>query len=155
MIEWDFDIDELGVTDFPFRGYVYTLAVDMEKPLDERVPEEIVVLAETDVDIQRAAKLHNGSLNGADYTVYYKLSKGQSWYLLWDDLTHILWDDGTKIVGETNGADDKYGPITIRRGMFFRGWAYGYTIEGEVEIIRPSQLGGVSFDVKVKKESNG
>lgn len=133
MLEWDFNIDELEVTDFPFRGYVYALEVDMSKDLDERVPEEVVYLDETNVDIQRAAKLHNGSLNGADYTVYYKLP----------------------INPDATGTDDKYGPITIRRGMFFRGWAYGYTVEGEVEIIRPSQIGGgVSFDVKVKKESS-
>lgn len=126
----EFDISGIDMTDFPFKGYFYEIIVDMEADLDKRESKEVIVF-ETACDIQRAAKLHNGSLNGADYTVYFPLEDNP---------------DSTSTV-------DKYGPIKIRRGMYFRGVAYGYTVEGEVEIIRPSQLGGCSCDIKVIKES--
>jgi hypothetical protein len=38
--------------------------------------------------------------------------------------------------------------------MTFRGEFYGYTVEGQVEIIRPSQLGGCSCDIKIVSETD-
>lgn len=129
MIE-DFDISELDMNDFPYYGKFYDWSIDMDAPLDERTPKETLVF-ETRCDIQRSAKLHSGSLLGADYTIYWPLEENP----------------------DATGTIDKYGPILVRRGMKFRGESYGYTIEGEIEIVRPSQLGGCSCDVKVKTET--
>jgi hypothetical protein len=52
------------------------------------------------------------------------------------------------------GDVDRYEQIPIRRGMTFRGEFYGYTVEGQVEIIRPSQLGACSCDIKVVSETD-
>lgn len=124
-------IEDYDVVEYPFIGGVfYTYETDMKKPLDQRIPEEVVVL-ETVFDAQRAAKLHNGISNGADYTIYWPLTP---------DL-------------ESQDSWDKYMPINVKRGMRFRGIAFGVLIEGEVEIVRPSQLGSCSADVKVLTES--
>lgn len=126
-----FDISDLGVAEFPWiDGIFYTYETDMNKPLNERKPEEVVVF-ETIFDAQRSAKLHNGMSNGANYTIYWPLVENP----------------------ESQGSWDKYLPIPVKRGMRFRGFAWGVMIEGEVEIVRPSQLGGCSCDIKVLTES--
>lgn len=114
---------------YPFKGHFYTYETPEDVPLDERLPQKKVVF-ETECDIQENARLHNGTLLGADYTVYFPLE---------------LNPDAT-------GSEDMYGPIKVIRGMRFSGTAYGYTVEGEVEIVRPSQLGACSVDIKVLTE---
>lgn len=127
----DFDISALGMADFPYiDGVFYTYEVDKSKPLNERVPTEVIVL-ETNFDAQRSAKLHNGMSNGANYTIYWPL----------------------ELNPDSVGSWDKYMPIPVKRGMRFRGEANGVMINGEVEIVRPSQLGGASCDIKVLTET--
>ena len=68
-------IEEYNIVEYPWiDGVFYTYETDMEKPLDERVPEEVVVI-ETRFDAQRSAKLHNGNSNGANYTIYWPLTE--------------------------------------------------------------------------------
>lgn len=126
----EFDISSLDMTDFPFEGAFYTYEIDNDAPLNERVPQEVLV-EEIKCDIQRSAKLHNGAMLGADYSVYWALEENP----------------------ESTYTNDKYMPIKIRRGMLFRGVMYGYVVEGTVEIVRASQLGGCSADIKIVTES--
>ena len=121
---------DIELTPFPFEGAFYTTEVDEDAPLDERIPQEVEVFR-TVCDIQRSAKLHNGFLLGADYTVYWPL----------------------ELNPDSTGTVDKFGPIKVRRGMIFRGIMYGYEVAGTVEIVRASQLGGCSCDIKVVTES--
>ena len=130
MIE-EFSIAELYMSDFPFEGAFSYYEIDENAPLDERVPQEVLV-QEVRCDIQRSAKLHNGVLLGADYTVYWALEENP----------------------ESTYTNDKYMPIKVRRGMHFRGMMYGYLVEGVVEIVRASQLGGCSADIKIVTESD-
>lgn len=124
-------VEEYNITEYPWlNGVFYTYEVDDDKPLDERTPEEVEVF-KTNFDAQRAAKLHNGMSNGATYTIYWPL----------------------ELNPESKGSWDKFLPILVKRGMRFRGVAWGVLIEGEVEIVRPSQLGGCSCDIKVLTES--
>lgn len=124
-------VEDYNITEYPWTdGVFYTYETDTSIPLDEREPKEEVVL-ETVFDAQRSAKLHNGASNGANYTIYWPLSENP----------------------EAQGSWDKYMPIPVRRGMRFKGVAWGVLICGEVEIVRPSQLGGCSCDVKVLTES--
>lgn len=126
-----FDISELDMTDFPFRGAFYTYEVNEDAPLDERVPQEVKIF-ETACDIQRRGKLGGNGLNGAEYVVYFPL----------------------ELNSESADTSDKYGPVKVRRGMTFRSDpAYGYTCEGVVEFVRLSQLGACSCDVKITTES--
>lgn len=148
--DWDFNIDDKEFAEYPYKGYFYEIIVDDSKDLDERVPEERIVF-ETICDIQRSSRLHTLNLLAADYTVYFPLDKHiKDW--LWDDDSHILWDDGSKITN-VNGTVDLYGPILVRRGYRFRGEFYGYTLDGVVEFVRPSQLGACSVDIKTNTES--
>lgn len=147
---WDFNIDDKEFAEYPYKGYFYEIVVPADVPLDERMPTERVVL-ETICDIQRSSRLHTLNLLAADYTVYFPLDKHiGDW--LWDDGSHILWDDGGRITN-TSGTVDLYGPILVRRGYRFRGEFYGYTIEGVVEFVRPSQLGMCSVDIKTNTEN--
>ena len=130
MIE-EFSIAELDMTDFPFEGAFYTYEIDNDAPLDQRIPQEVLV-EEIKCDIQRSSKLHNGIMLGADYTVYWALEENP----------------------ESTYTNDKYMPIKVRRGMHFRGLMYGYLVEGVVEIVRASQLGGCSADIKITTESD-
>lgn len=128
---WDIDnIEGMEMDDYPFEGAFYDWQVDEDADLDERVPQEIEVFR-TVCDIQRSSKLHNGFMLAADYTVYWPLETNP----------------------ESTGSVDKYGPIKVRRGMIFRGIMYGYPVAGTVEIVRPSQLGGCSCDIKVVTEN--
>jgi hypothetical protein len=122
---------QIDIVEYPYYGRFYTVSVDTSKPLVNQVEEEVLAF-ETVCDIQRTAKLHNGTLLGANYTVYFPLEENP----------------------EATGTIDKFLPIKIRRGMTFRGEFYGYTVEGQVEIIRPSQLGGCSCDIKIVSETD-
>lgn len=115
---------------YPYVGVFYTESIDDSLPLDERVVKTTIVF-ETVCDIQRTAKLHNGNLLGANYTVYFPLEKNPN----------------------ATADVDKFKDIVIRRGMKFKGTFYGYDVIGEVEIVRPSQLGGCSCDIKVVSEN--
>lgn len=128
----EFDISELDMSDFPFKGAFYTYDIDYSLPLDQRVPQEVLVF-ETPCDIQRRGKLGGNGLTGAEYVVFFPLE---------------LNPDAT-------GTADKYGPVKVRRGMKFRSDpAYGYTCEGVVEFVRMSQLGGCSCDIKITTETD-
>lgn len=125
-------IEDNHIAKYPWiDGVFYTYEVDEDMPLDQRVPMEVEVFR-TIFDAQRSAKLHNGNANGADYTVYWPLNPNPY----------------------SEGSWDEYESIPVRRGMRFRGYAWGVLIHGEVEIIRPSQLGMCSCDVKVLTESD-
>jgi hypothetical protein len=121
---------DIEMVEYPYYGAFYTTDVDRSKPLYEQTEEEKLVF-ETVCDIQRTAKLHNGNLLGVNYTVYFPLFENP---------------DSTSTI-------DKYNDIIIRRGMTFKGEFYGYKVEGQVEIIRPSQLGGCSCDIKIVSEN--
>lgn len=129
--DWDFDISELGIEEYPYiDGEFYSYEVNLEKPLDERVSEEAVVF-ETRFDAQEAAKLHNGMALNADYAIFWPL----------------------EINPESHGMYDKYVDTPVKRGMRFRGIANGVLIDGEVELVVPSQLGGAKCYIKVTSES--
>lgn len=128
----DFDISEIGMDDYPFTGAFFTYEIDEDADLINRVPQEIEVFS-TQCDIQKNSRLHSGGFLGADYCVYWPLEENPEW-------------DGTD-------PNMKFKPIKVRRGMTFKGDMYGYPVVGEVEVVRPSQLGGCSCDIKVKTES--
>lgn len=123
-------IESRHIEKYPFFGGFYTYEVNEDAPLDERVPQEMLVF-DTKCDIQRRGKLGGNGMLAADYVVFFPLEENPN----------------------ATGLKDKYGPIKVRRGMRFRGEAYGYTAEGVVEFIRPSQLGMCSVDVKITTES--
>jgi hypothetical protein len=122
--------NEFELVDYPYTGGFYEVKIDNSLPLDEQTEEEVLVF-ETVCDIQRTAKLHNGNLLGANYTVYWPLEENP----------------------DATGTVDKFMPILVRRGMTFKGVFYDYPVIGEVEIVRPSQLGGCSCDIKVVTEN--
>jgi hypothetical protein len=121
----------IEMVEYPYYGAFYEIGVADSSSLIGQKEEKRLVL-ETVCDIQRTAKLHNGNLLGANYTVYFPLPKNP----------------------DATGTIDKFGPIDIRRGMTFEGEFYGYKVEGQVEIVRPSQLGGCSCDIKIVSETD-
>lgn len=125
------EFEDVDLEEYPYTGAFYDVTVDEDLPLDEQVEQEVCVF-KTICDIQKTSKIGNGGLLGASYTIYFPLELNEA---------------ATSTV-------DKYKDIKIRRGMTFRGIAYGYSVEGTVEIVRPSQLGACSCDVRVKTESS-
>lgn len=124
--------EDFELTDFAYHGYFFKYEIDTSLDLDQQEEQEVLVF-ETDCDIQKRAGLRQSNLLAADYTIYFPLS---------------LNPDAT-------GTVDKYLDCGVRRGHTFRGEFYGNTIEGIVEMVRPSQLGGMSVDIKVITEDNG
>jgi hypothetical protein len=122
--------DNPNISEYPYYGAFYSIGVDESKPLDEQTEEEVLVY-ETVCDIQRTSKLNSAGLLGAEYTIYFPLFENP----------------------DSTGTIDLYKDIVIRRGMTFRGSFYGYPVEGIVEVIRPSQVGGCSCDIKVNTET--
>lgn len=126
----DFPLE--GMTPYPYHGSFLRYETNEDVPLDEQVEEEIKIF-ETDCDIQRRAGLRQANLLVADYTIYFPL----------------------EINPDAKGTIDKYKDCGVRRGHTFRGEFYGNTIEGIVEMVRPSQLGAMSVDIKVVTENGG
>lgn len=124
------EFDDIEMVDFAYHGYFYRVDVDDSLPLDERVPQEVIIF-ETDCDIQRRAVLSINTMLGANYAVYFPLEPNPN----------------------ATGTIDAYMPIDIRRGDKFRGEFYGYLVEGVVEFVRPSQLGACSVDIRVNTEN--
>jgi hypothetical protein len=122
--------NDIELVEFPYHGAFYVVGIDTSKPLNERTETETLVM-ETDCDIQKTAKMHNGNLLAAAYTIYFPLEENP----------------------DSTGRGDRYKDIPIRRGMTFRGAFNGVEIEGEIEIVRPSQLGAASCDIKVVTEN--
>ena len=129
-MDFDFDVDSFpDFRRYPFHGAFYKYAVDESKPLDEQVEEEILIF-ETVCSIQRRAGLRQANLVVADFNIRFPLE---------------LNPDAT-------GTVDKYLDCGVRRGYTFRGEFYGVTIEGQIEMIEPSQLGEMNVDIKVVTE---
>lgn len=126
-------IDDFPVEDFnpyPYSGTFYKYQVDTSKDLDKQEAREVLVY-KTDVDIQKRSGSRQANVLGAYYTVYFPL---------------VEKSDAT-------GSVDKYKDCGVRRGHTFRGEFYGNSIEGVVEMVRPSQLGAMSVDIKVITEN--
>lgn len=124
----DFPVE--GMMPYPYHGCFVKYDVDTDLPLDQQVEQEVLIY-ETDCDIQKRSGLRQANLLAADYTIYFPL---------------LLNPDAT-------GTVDKYLDCGVRRGHTFRGKFYDNTIEGVVEMVRPSQLGGMSVDIKVVTEN--
>ena len=126
----DFDIDSFDdFEEYPYHGKFLKYVVDQTKPLDEQVEEEVLIF-ETKCDIQKRSGLRQSNLLAADYTIYFPL----------------------ELNPESTGTIDKYKDCGVRRCHIFKGEFYGNLIEGVVEMVRPSQLGSMSVDIKVVTE---
>lgn len=130
-MDFDFDVDSFPkFRKYPFHGAFYRYAIDESKLLDEQTEEEILVY-ETDCNILRRAGLRQANLVVADYNIRFPLEQNP----------------------EAKGTIDLYKDCGVRRGYTFRGEFYGVTIEGQVEMIEPSQLGEMNVDIKVVTEN--
>lgn len=130
-MDFDFDVDSFpAFCKYPFHGAFFRYAVDEDAPLDEQTDEEILVY-ETDCNILRRAGLRQANLVVADYNVRFPLERNP----------------------EATGTIDLYKDCGVRRGYTFRGEFYGVTIEGQIEMIEPSQLGEMNVDIKVVTEN--
>lgn len=130
-MDFDFDVDSFtSFRKYPYHGAFYRYAIDESKPLDEQVEEEILVY-ETDCNILRRSGLRQSNLVVADYNVRFPLEPNPG----------------------AQGTSDLYKDCGVRRGYTFRGSFYGITVEGQVEMIEPSQLGEMNVDIKVITEN--
>lgn len=130
-MDFDFDTDSFPTfCKYPYHGAFYRYAVDENKPLDEQTDEEILVY-ETDCNILRRAGLRQSNLVVADYNIRFPLEPNP----------------------EAKGAADLYKDCGVRRGYTFKGVFYGVEIEGQIEMIEPSQLGEMNVDIKVVTEN--
>lgn len=130
-MDFDFDVDSFAsFKKYPYHGAFYRYAVDESKPLDQQVEEEILVY-ETDCNILRRSGLRQANLVVADYNVRFPL----------------------ELNNNSKDASDLYKDCGVRRGYTFKGAFYGITVEGQVEMIEPSQLGEMNVDIKVITEN--
>lgn len=116
---------------FPYHGAFYRYEVDESALLDQQEAKEILVY-ETDTDVQKRSGTRQSNLFIAEYTIYFPLLPNP----------------------DAEDSVDRYIDCGVRRGMTYRGEFYGQTIEGQVEFVRPSQLGAMSVDIKVISENS-
>lgn len=109
-------IDRTPLDEYPFEGDFFDYGVDDNKPLDEQVEEEILVL-HTKCDIQPAQKSDSGGNITNSFNVYFPF-------------------------------DIKNDKLKLKRGMKFRGNAYGLEVNGTLISAIPSQMCGVECYVK-------
>lgn len=86
-------IERKDIEEYPYEGTFYTITIDTTKPLEERVEEEVVVLA-TECDIQESQKRLSDTLV-ATFAVYFPFNKE----------TGIVITRGMKFRGDIYGLD--------------------------------------------------
>lgn len=118
--------EEPNIVEYPFHGVFYKPTSNGDVRFSQQTVKRTAIY-ETDCDIQKNAGLHNQTLYGAKYTVYFPLELNE----------------------KATGTSDKFKDCGVRRGHIFVGSFYGNEIEGNVEVVRPSQLGAMSVDIKV------
>ena len=117
-------IDRNILSDYPFKGRFYRIAIDESKPLDEHVEEEVTVL-ETECDVTESSHSWSNNFIWAKYAVYLHL----------------------KINEEIEG-DNIESQVKVKMGDLFEADVYGMRANGKVVGVFPSQLGGVTCYVQ-------
>lgn len=117
-------IDRNILSDYPFKGRFYRIAIDESKPLDEQVEEEVTVL-ETECDVTESSHSWSNNFIWAKYAVYFPL----------------------KINEEIEGGNIE-SQVKVKMGDLFEADVYGMRANGKVVGVFPSQLGGVTCYVQ-------
>ena len=117
-------IDRNILSDYPFKGRFYRIAIDESKPLDEQVEEEVTVL-ETECDVTESSHSWSNNFIWAKYAVYFPL----------------------KINEEIEGENIE-SQVKVKMGDLFEADVYGMRVNGKVVGVFPSQLGGVTCYVQ-------
>lgn len=117
-------IDRNILSDYPFKGRFYRIAIDESKPLDEQVEEEVTVL-ETECDVTESSHSWSNNFIWAKYVVYFPL----------------------KINEEIEGENIE-SQVKVKMGDLFEADVYGMRANGKVVGVFPSQLGGVTCYVQ-------
>ena len=117
-------IDRNILSDYPFKGRFYRIAIDESKPLDEQVEEEVTVL-ETECDVTESSHSWSNNFIWAKYAVYFPLK-----------------------INEEIGEDNIESQVKVKMGDLFEADVYGMRANGKVVGVFPSQLGGVTCYVQ-------
>ena len=124
------NVDNGLMEEYPFHGEFYvTKILDEGASLIEQ--EEVTELVyETDCDIQQASILGNAGFKTSSYNVYFPLKEKSEW---------------AKVA-------DRFEDIKAKRGRYFRAEVWGYKVDGIVEGVGFSQLGGCVVQIKDRTE---
>ena len=117
-------IDRNILSDYPFKGRFYRIAIDESKPLDEQVEEEVTVL-ETECDVTESSHSWSNNFIWAKYAVYFPLK-----------------------INEEIEEDNIESQVKVKMGDLFEADVYGMRANGKVVGVFPSQLGGVTCYVQ-------
>ena len=117
-------IDRNILSDYPFKGRFYRIAIDESKPLDEQVEEEVTVL-ETECDVTESSHSWSNNFIWAKYAVYFPLK-----------------------INEEIGGENIESQVKVKMGDLFEADVYGMRANGKVVGVFPSQLGGVTCYVQ-------
>jgi hypothetical protein len=93
-------LDRNILQEYPFTGKFYYIDIDESKPLEERVPEEFVLL-ETPCDIQESQKSESGSIH-ASFNIYFPFKKEDGINIKRGDL-FVGYMYGMKVDGQVIG----------------------------------------------------
>lgn len=120
------DVDRSLMEEYPFFGSFYEVRTANEEDdlIDQE--DEVVLVLETKCDIQQASLLGNAGFKIGTYDIYFPLKEKDEY---------------------TSDAD-KYEDIPVTRGMRFRGEMYGYVVDGIVNGVGATVLGGCVVQIK-------
>lgn len=120
------NVDRDLMEEYPFSGSFYDVrTVNADAELIDQEEREVLVLT-TKCDIQQASLLGNAGFKIGSYDIYFPLKEKEEY---------------------TSDAD-KYEDIPVKRGMIFRGHMYGYGVDGVVNGVGASILGGCVVQIK-------
>lgn len=120
------DVDRELMEEYPFEGSFYEVrTINEDAELIDQEEEEVLVLT-TKCDIQQASLLGNAGFKIGTYDIFFPLNKKE----------------------EYTSDSDKYEDIPVKRGMIFRGTMYGYLVDGVVNGVGASILGGCVVQIK-------
>lgn len=123
-------LDRVKFEEYPYIGEFYeTRTVDETVSLLQQ-EEETVMVFSTACDVQQASILGNAGFKTTSYNVYFPLKEVDQW----------------------EEVRDRFEPIIAKRGLFFRAECYGYQVDGVVEGVGFSQLGGCVVQIKDRTE---
>ena len=142
------NLDRRQLSEYPFDGVFYEYKDDKSGGLLNTKVEEVEVLR-VKCDIQQTSQIGNAGFLASSYTIFFPLEANFS----------LIGGEGEKVKegndeeslppSQTELIDDtSYKPVSIKRGMYFRGSIYGYEVNGKVIGVAPSMLGGCACQIK-------
>lgn len=132
-------VESQEFAEYPFEGVFYEYTTNTSGGLLDQTTEEVEVLR-TKCDIQQNTFKDSSGFLTSSYSIYFPLEPSS--------LFPSSSEEEVANEEENVSNEDSLAPIKIKRGMYFRGYVYGYEVNGKVKGVGFSMLGGCECQIE-------